>query len=295
MESINEKQIRKIVNKVLKGELNRMNDDIFDIEDFWNLSSLTKEQLLRLSLDFRMFLSLTNLSDNLFYDDEHDKIVLREQAENVTKSFSQVKSYLMRRLGMQDWMIQQTKGCNGFRLIILVSNIGVNPKILVEVMKHLGWFNSRTAPPKKVNGMTIKCMSFDPIYQKSIKDDVRNKWNWLYHISPIENKESILQNGLIPSSKNKMFKYPNRVYFLKPSIPFKELVEDAYMLWEANEKNGSGLYTIFKISLNKVPLETKFYNDPRFGKSVFSDGAIPSEAIIVESDVDARNAVPTNN
>ena len=55
----------------------------------------------------------------------------------------------MRRLGMQDWMIQQTKGCNGFRLIILVSNIGVNPKILVEVMKHLGWFNSRTAPPKK--------------------------------------------------------------------------------------------------------------------------------------------------
>ena len=58
-----------------------MNDDIFDIEDFWNLSSLTKEQLLRLSLDFRMFLSLTNLSDNLFYDDEHDKIVLREQAE----------------------------------------------------------------------------------------------------------------------------------------------------------------------------------------------------------------------
>lgn len=97
MESINEKQIRKIVNKVLKTELNRMNDDMFDIEDFWDLSSLTKEQLLRLSLDFRMFLSLTNFSDNLFYDDEHDKILLREQAENVTKSFAQVKSYLMRR------------------------------------------------------------------------------------------------------------------------------------------------------------------------------------------------------
>lgn len=108
MENINEKQIRKIVNKVLKAELNRMNDDIINIEDFWDLSSLTKEQLLRLSLDFRMFLSLTNLSDNLFYDDERDKILLREQTENITRSFSQVKSYLMRRLGMQDWMIVPT-------------------------------------------------------------------------------------------------------------------------------------------------------------------------------------------
>ena len=108
MEKIDEKQIRKIVNKVLKNELSKMGDDTFDIEDFWDLSSLTKEQLLRLSLDFRIFLSLTNLSDNLFYDDERDKIVLREQAENITRSFSQVKSYLMRRLGMQDWMIVPT-------------------------------------------------------------------------------------------------------------------------------------------------------------------------------------------
>lgn len=287
MKLINEKRLREMVRNVIKEELN--NEDFkINISDFWELNSLTKEQLMQLSLDFRLFLSFPDFNDNLYYDDEQDKITLYEQAENVTKSYSQVKNYLMRRLGMQDWMIQQTKGCNGFRLIILVSNIGVNPKILVKVMENLGWFNSRISPPKRVNGITIECMSFDPMYQKPLTNDIRSRWNWLYHISPIENKESILQKGLIPSSKNKIFKYPNRIYLLKPSITQKEMETATNKLWCANGKPNNGIYTVFKIILKKVPNEVEFYNDPRFSKGVFCNNAIPNKAIVAIGEIDAK-------
>lgn len=143
----------------------------------------------------------------------------------------------------------------------------------------MGWSKSYVTPVGIYKGVPCRAISFDPIFQKSIQDIIRG-WRFLYHISPIANKDSILKNGLIPSSKNNRFDYTPRIYLLKPILSDDKLRWIATELYSAdNSSNNNGTYCLFLIVVNKIPQDVDFFFGPRYENGIYTKQSIPSSAI----------------
>lgn len=264
----------RVYNRVI-SELTESTD--IDIVKLFKLKSLSKDELRWLNTDLRAFVGVPSFDENVNYI--NGELIIEESYKKVTKSPQQVKRNLMNRLSLKDWQIQEINGKNGIRLMILFGEIGTNDRIIKEQMKTLGWFHSYSLKPKIINGIRVVVMGFDPMYQKPIRNTVRSKWKFLFHLSPIENKENILKNGILPKSDNNIFNYPNRVYLLLPSIPQSELAEIADRLRKVRNIPSSQ-YISFKIDLDKISDNINFYYDPRYMYGVFCNDAIPPQSIV---------------
>jgi hypothetical protein len=271
--------IKKEVLKILQEHKEGTNKEIipFRIEDFWELSSLTKEQIQSLNTDLSVFVYGNGYGEAMQYI--NGELVIRESAENRTHTFEEVKKELKTKLNFQDWQIKEQQGSNNIKLILLFSIISQNPQIVVSEMETLGWSKSYMTPQAIIRGIPIVAISFDPLYQPSIKSTVR-QWKYILHLSPWYNKDSILKNGLIPSSKNSFFKYPPRLYLLKPTIPQMELHRIGKRLSETNTNpSNNGDYCLFQINLDNVPEDTDFYFDPRYKYGIYTRQTIQTDAI----------------
>ena len=186
---------------------------------------------------------------------------------------------MFKNLGLKDWQFSERQGANDVQLIMLLGDVGMNIDIITKAMETMGWFQSYITKPQNINGISVRCVAFDPTYQDKIKDEVRGEWNFLYHLTPSENIESILLNGIIPSSKNKLFHYPNRVYLLKPTVSHNEVVNLVKRLSSQSGKQNEQ-YALFQIDLNKTPKNVEFSYDPRYQNSVYTYQKIPKDAIV---------------
>lgn len=278
---INKEKLYEIVCKVL-GEIDSVSKnepDIipFKIEDYWNLSSLTNGQIDSLNTDLSVFIHGNGYGDVLQYID--GKPVISESYEKRTYTFDEVKKVLKSKFWFSDWQIREDDGENNVKLILLFSVINQNYVIIVKEMETLGWTKSYITDEIYVNGIPVIAISFDPLYQLSIKDTVR-RWAFVLHASPSYNKESILQKGLIPSSQNSRFDYPPRVHLLKPTIPYTELKRICEVLSQTNnDPRNNGEYCLLQVDLSKVPEDIEFYFDPRYEYGIYSKKTIPSNAI----------------
>lgn len=268
-----EEFVSKIVRKYLEEEKNKS----FNIEDFWDLSSLSDEQIQSLNTDLLVFVRGNAYGDKLQCVD--NKIEVFESVEKYTCEYNEVKQELKTKFDFQDWQIKEEQGANNIKLILLFSPINQNPQIIIKEMEILGWSKSYITPIRIVKGVPVIAISFDPLYQPSIKDTVR-QWVFLLHLSPFYNKESILRNGLFPSYQNSRFDYPPRLHFLKPTIPIAEFENIKKQLYQANTSpKNNGEYCLFKVDLSKVSENVEFYFDPRYEYGVYTKQPIPNNAI----------------
>lgn len=276
------KALKNIIKETIKDALTELNQDndnknVFKIEDYWDLDSYSHEQLKSIFTDLSIFIYGNNFGEPLQIDDKGIKIY--ESTIDNTLPYEEVKKELKRDFYFQDWQIKEQRGANDIKLILLLADIGENVKIIIEKMKLMGWSKSYITPPSIINGMPMKAISFDPIYQDSIKDIIK-RWRFLYHISPAINKDSILKKGLLPFSKNGKFDYPPRVHLLKPSLSDSQLRSIARQLYDSdNSPDNNGTYCLFQIDVNKLPDEIDFFFDPRFEKGVYTKQEIPKESI----------------
>jgi hypothetical protein len=113
---------------------------------------------------------------------------------------------------------------------------------------------------------------FDAKYDYEVGMD---NYEFLYHISPLTNKEKILKLGLSPKSKNKVTTHPNRVYLSFSNNDVKKLVGDNNFY--PNEK----IFIVFKIKLNELlkRREMKFFADPAFKDGIYTYENIPPHYI----------------
>lgn len=272
-----EKHIRKIVNETLSNALKNKAKESLRIEDYWNLSKLTDKQWKKLNVDLSLFLCGKGIGEPLRFED--GKVKVTESFEKYTLPYNEVKIKLENELFFDDWQIIEQNGCNGIKVILLLSDIGKNLDIVIAKMKTLGWFKVAISPIANYNGIPVRAVSFDPMYQETIKDTVR-KWRYLFHLSPLYNKESILQKGLIPTSQNLYFDYPPRVYLLKPTTSQVEMKNFAKELSRKNSNpNNNGNYCLFQADLDFVPSDIDFYFDPRYEYGVFTEQPLPRNAI----------------
>lgn len=122
---------------------------------------------------------------------------------------------------------------------------------------------------------------FAPEHLDDISNLLRQECKYLYHITPKYNESKIKSIGFSPRIRNKVFNFPDRVYFIKDNIDENALLGMAYQLGYYNDSKGNnGEYVIFKVDLNKVPNNTKFFYDPSYNNGVYTTFNIRPNCIV---------------
>lgn len=173
------------------------------------------------------------------------------------------------------------------QILITIPDIEGNVKLIKRAMDRLGWFFS-TQEETFYEGW-VK-LYFGKKFQSEQDTEIRQKYDRLYHITPIYYANKIRNIGISPKSKNNVFKYPGRCYLIYGSHTMSEFVDFAQMLYnsDANQQN-RGKYKIFILDTDKIPKNAKLYYDATFPFGVFTGENIPPTAIIGEIDLDLMN------
>ncbi len=117
-------------------------------------------------------------------------------------------------------------------------------------------------------------------FSDSLTNELKTKMAFLIHISPSYNKENILQKGFIPKSKNEFFTYNDEVFFFTQDAPIIHIVDQTYQKdCRIKNKLNNHIYTLFYISLDKLPNNIKFEPDPNLDYAVRTKDNIPPSAI----------------
>lgn len=175
---------------------------------------------------------------------------------------------------LEDWQIIKRPN----QISIIVADIGNNKTMIESDMKYMGYFLS-ISEPVHIEDMKWCKMRFEPRMQEDESNRIK-QYGLLLHISPTGNTESIMKNGIIPNSKNKYYKYPNRVYLFKGDIQYRFLKRFGRGMARANGLPDSTAYTVFEVDTEKLPDDIKFYIDPNLDEGVYTEHTIPPEAII---------------
>lgn len=132
----------------------------------------------------------------------------------------------------------------------------------------------------KLKPNTIYELQFEKKYDDDFSKQLRQHESILYHVSPTYYAEKIKHIGLTPRSRNGMFDYPDRTYFIigsaKEIIPYVVSELDASL---ANKMN-NGKYCVMTLDLKRIPENVKFYLDPNSKYSVYTYDNISPNSII---------------
>ena len=175
---------------------------------------------------------------------------------------------------LDDWQIIKRKN----QICFIIADIASNKTFIESDMKYMGYFLS-FSEPIEMHGMKWLKMRFEPMKQIDESERIK-QYGLLLHMSPTGNTESILKEGIKPQSKNKYFKYPNRVYLFKGDIEYRFLKRFGKGMAKANGLPDSNAYTVFEVDTEKLPDEIKFYEDPNLDEGVYTEHTIPPSAII---------------
>lgn len=213
--------------------------------------------------------------------------LLSEQAEYLyegifaTYPIDKVREYLLRYYKLPDEYVT----INGEEtLTVCMRNTEENKTKMDKSLALCGYFPSYVKEIHGGDGIVVD-------YEKRINDDANSlvrKRKFIYHITPSIYIDSILKNGLCPKTKNKQFKYPERIYFYLDKLDPMETKEFGKMLYQYIEQDDytrqNKLYDNFALlQINVKDLgEHKFYKDPNLDNAVYTTENISPEAIYVK-------------
>lgn len=152
-----------------------------------------------------------------------------------------------------------------------------NFPLLLKLTNNLGWFPSWVSSPF-YNGKYFKDVEVNETskikFEAKYDEKIENIPQFLYHISPIENIEKILQKGLSPKSRSKASFHPERVYLLKSSEEAESLADMFYT------KTGETLWGLLEINTSMIPGDyLRLYKDPNYDYGYYTLNNIPPQAI----------------
>ena len=189
-------------------------------------------------------------------------------------------------------LIRPIESENGQQIQVTFPSIGNNFNIIVNLMNLCGYylgapkFNSENYPKD-----VILSLQFEPKNQDKNRDILGHE-RTLLHITQTKNLSKIKKIGLVPSAKNRMFNYPDRIYFIKGGLPEAKVLGLATMLCYVKKheafKNGAPIkedYSILTLDISKIPERVKFTIDPNFGDGFYTTDNIPPSAIIDEKKI----------
>lgn len=272
---MDKKRLDEITDNVVKSVLNEYFKQ--DAPTLFDLSKIPTEELKRKYVDYRLVSRFMPYGSDLMERD--DSFIF--EATNYSVPLNKVKEELSKKYGLAEWQFNIIEGENHIEIAILIAEIGTNSEIITGDMQEMGYF---VGIEKNINanGMIWRQMQFEPKYQNQENNLIRSK-KILFHITPGYNIPSLRKNGFIPQHKNKIFTYPNRVYFVKGDAKKYEIINLAKQLCSVNtDPKNDGVYFILTILLSKVADSVNFYLDPNYSYGVFTEDAFSYDCVINE-------------
>lgn len=169
---------------------------------------------------------------------------------------------------------------------IIVININAKPKLtdtIIRAMNLYGWFLTRPKNNEITWGRNVK-LQFEPKYNTDVGNEIRTTEKYLLHLTQSKNIEKIKLKGIVPSTKNRKFAYPERIYLLRGSTPYPtiyNLTSKLAAVYNQGKEETVLDYSIIRILLSEVPANVRFCIDPNFSEyGIYTMDNIPPAAII---------------
>lgn len=138
----------------------------------------------------------------------------------------------------------------------------------LKYANNLGWFPSYITTSlykgkwdENVYSNDLSKIRFEAKFDEEIVEKIPD---FLYHITPTQNANKILNVGLVPKSRSKASYHPERVYLGKSIEGVEKLAPQMY------QRTGDLSFTILKIDTNMVPGGyLRLYTDPNYSKEAY--------------------------
>lgn len=213
-----------------------------------------------------------NSLGNILTHSEGCKKTRLSEAYYATYPIDKVVQYLKKRYG-NSANVERFEGENGEEVIMVVmGNSDYNQNIVDSDLSLCGYFPSYVENIGKQRNVT-----YEKRFQDSVSDIVEERGT-IYHLTRRDRLEKILRNGLCPRTEDKMFNYPDRVYFFleAPSIEeCKFYIEQLARYTKDHSKD----YVLLEIDIEDLGIE--FYYDPNLSEAVYTKENVPPNRISV--------------
>lgn len=196
--------------------------------------------------------------------DEQMKMMLGEGLI-MTHSFDKVADFLQRYMSNR-WDFVFIKNQNIIGFIPKTNNRDID--YVIKYMNNMGYFLASYYKNERMLGSNYNGNDWDLAkFEAKFDIEYTPQSRYLYHVTDEKYLPKILKNGLIPKSKNKISKHPDRIYLATNEENMFEIgnifIEDGFI--------ENIIY--LKISLNK--LYNKFLIEPQFPGGIYTTQNIP--------------------
>lgn len=215
--------------------------------------------------------------------------------EQNIKRRSQAKRVISELVDAQDWQFIDINGFHNIPLLqvtydihdssigVIIPAIKVDIDIIKKAMDVNDYYVAMETICEDETGRWY-AMIFEPVFMDSINEEIK-KYDYILHLTPASNLESIQLNGFIPKEKDSGLKNPPRLYFFVQNTPYSEMREPIIgMIQTDDTKTKETSYVMIYVSVKKlfktVP-DIMFYEDPRTEYGVYTDCAIPADCIVL--------------
>ena len=285
---LNISELKLYIKEGIEKLIENIDFDKLRVEDYFNINSLSKEDVLSISNDIRIFIGGQIFNSGL---NRNGKLIHEEKV--LPMSVDELRSELS-KIGFQPWQIESRIYANKVKVIILFADIAKNLEIIVNKMLSCGWTKAHISEPVMAHGVLLRAIDFDPIEQDSLSDEAR-QYFYLYHWTPYENLVSILNKGIQIRNNNNYFSYPPKVHLMKGDVSKSDASKLGWLLFNANSSLNNGRYALLRINIKKVPENIEFYGDPRYEHGYFTKDNIPSNAIELFGEITYKDKYNYNN
>ena len=260
--NLTENEIKRIVKESIQEYIEKFRKEVFV------LSKITPE------MAEKQFVDYATMEPVGFTVLNYNKI---EEDVNYSRPLSEVRADMMAKYQWDPWQFVVTQISNNIEIALLIPDYNQNIPTIISDMNKNGYFKGYERSVL-INNLPYKELRFEPLYQESERNTVINM-GMIFHSTYKNNIPNILQNGLIPDSKNPKFTYSKRVYFSKFTSDIRKICDITVQLANVNHKNVLD-YCIITIDTKKIPDNVDFYFDPIYENGIFTNDIIPTECIM---------------
>ena len=212
------------------------------------------------------------------------------------KQIEQAKSIIVSTFELDEDEFSIKKGCNELYAAVLIPKKGRNQEVMESAMKKLHFFRSQPIDKEVlVDGKyrEWEVARFEPEKQDDVTEEVREKYDFIYHLAPSVFEEDIERDGLKLSEGGPEFQYSEpRAYVIKGDATEEEIQDLTNFLYNREKKKGTPnltpIYTLFKFDLSKIDNDIRFFFDINEEKGLFVTEHISANAIVDKSQVIAQ-------
>lgn len=270
---MNNNKLSRIISEVIDNFI-AMNDIGIDI------SKIPLETLKKGYHDYRLVPKTIRFGDRLSV---RNRII--EAVGDIVDADEVVRT-IINRYNIPNEFVSKVEHHHKIYVYAITALIGKNDKIIEDDMKSMGYFLSHKGDVFEYFGMKFQVLQFEPTtqLQEDVTEEVINNNSKLYHWTLEYNMKSITEIGLIPKCDNGLLSFPPRIYLIGDNTEDKEIFElgQELCIYNDNEKN-DGTYCLLSIELNRLQDNVRFYYDPNSSIGIFTEDAIPKEAIDIKT------------